>query len=309
MNMKVNLLNIAAESEVSVLLQGESGCGKEVAARWIHRRSARASGPFVAVNCGAIATNLAESVLEGARKGAYTGAATDQTGVVRAASGGTLFLDEIGEMPLELQCKLLRILQEKSVMPLGSTQSIPVDFRLVCATNRDLRTEVAAGRFREDLYFRLNVFPIRLPPLRERQDFEDLAQEIWAEIAPRRSMGTLQPHTPTPLTAQEIGELRQQKWPGNVRQLKNVLQRYALLQVHHYSLRQILDEEFPTSATPKSLQLRETARSYSAAPRRELILQALQGNHWNRSLTAKKLGISRGALCYQIKKHHLEGGA
>ena len=161
------LLQIAANSSVTVLIQGESGAGKEVAARYIHDHSPRRFGPFVALNCGALAQNLIESTLEGSVKGAFTGAYADQKGIVRAANGGTLFLDEIGELPLDAQSKFLRILQEKAVLPVGSSKSIPVDFRLICATNRDLKKEIAAKRFREDLFFRLNVFPIFIPPLRD----------------------------------------------------------------------------------------------------------------------------------------------
>ena len=154
------LMFIAAKSNIPVLLQGESGVGKEIAARFIHEHSPRNNGPFIALNCGAIAKNLAESLLEGAKKGSFTGASCDQQGIVRAANGGTLFLDEIGEMPFDLQSKLLRILQEHSVLPLGATKSEPVDFRLVCATNRNLQNEILDGHFRKDLFFRLNGLTI-----------------------------------------------------------------------------------------------------------------------------------------------------
>ena len=164
------LLRIAAKSTITVLLQGESGAGKEVAARLLHKNSDRCDGPFVAVNCGAIPSQLVESTLEGSQKGAYTGATSAQTGMVRAAEGGTLFLDEIGEMPYSMQSRLLRILQEHTIRPLGSTENIPVNFRLICATNKDLKTEVALGRFRGDLFFRLNVFPINIPSLAERRE-------------------------------------------------------------------------------------------------------------------------------------------
>ncbi len=317
MIIKENMLKIAANSDISVLLQGETGCGKEVAAHFIHQQSKRANHPFVAVNCGAIAANLAESILEGSRKGAYTGAASDQTGVVLAANHGTLFLDEIGEMPLELQRKLLRILQERSVMPIGTTTCTPVDFRLICATNRNLRHEVAAGRFREDLFFRLNVFPIKIPALRDRNDFSDVALELW-ELE----------HTAIPLTCKELQKLQEQQWPGNVRQLKNVLQRYALLKPYGITIDEILQEEFHLS--PSASQLSDSTiqnardrnnscqspcnysprnygtRSYNAAPDWETISKELTRNNWNRSSTAKKLGISRGSLNYQIRKHSLE---
>ena len=175
MNRHESMLNIVAGSDVSVLLLGESGSGKEVAARYIHAHSSRAGGPFIALNCGAIAQGLVESILEGHRKGAFTGAVEEKLGLVRSAEGGTLFLDEIGELPLETQSKLLRILQEKAVTPVGAAQSIPVNFRLICATNRNLKMEIADGNFRADLFFRINVFPIEIPPLRARRDFLRLA--------------------------------------------------------------------------------------------------------------------------------------
>ena len=217
------LMLIAAKSNIPVLLQGESGVGKEIAAKFIHEHSPRNEGPFIALNCGAIARNLAESLLEGAKKGSYTGAASDHRGIVQAANGGTLFLDEIGEMPFDMQSKLLRILQEHSVLPLGATQNEPVDFRLVCATNRDLQNEVHDGNFRKDLFFRLNAFPIVIPPLRKRDDFADIATAIWNDITARTFAVQLL------LRKWEIRALSRYDWPGNIRQLKNVLQRYALL--------------------------------------------------------------------------------
>ena len=297
MNRHESMLRIAASSDISVLLLGESGSGKEVAARFVHAHSKRAGGPFIALNCGAIAKGLTESILEGHRKGAFTGASEERLGVVRSADHGTLFLDEIGEMPFETQCKLLRILQERSVMPLGSCDPLPVDFRLICATNRNLRAEVHAGRFREDLYFRLNVFPVKIPPLREREDFAAIAQEIWKEIADHN-----------PLNASEITLLSKRKWPGNVRQLKNVLQRYSLLKPYDITLPKLLDEEFFEPIFSSSVA--EPTRLYNVKSRRitetpewELIYSELSKNNGNRSITAQKLGISRGCLNYQIKKH------
>ena len=291
------MLRIAASSDISVLLLGESGSGKEVAARFVHAHGKRAGGPFIALNCGAIAKGLTESILEGHRKGAFTGASEERLGVVRSADHGTLFLDEIGEMPFETQCKLLRILQERSVMPLGSCDPLPVDFRLICATNRNLRAEVYAGRFREDLYFRLNVFPVKIPPLREREDFAAIAQEIWKEIADNK-----------PLNANEIELLSKRKWPGNVRQLKNVLQRYSLLKPYDITLPKLLDEEFFEPIFSSSVA--EPTRLYNVKSRRitetpewELIYSELSKNNGNRSITAQKLGISRGCLNYHIKKH------
>ena len=297
MNRHESMLRIAASSDISVLLLGESGSGKEVAARFVHAHSKRAGGPFIALNCGAIAKGLTESILEGHRKGAFTGASEERLGVVRSAEHGTLFLDEIGEMPFETQCKLLRILQERAVMPLGSCDPLPVDFRLICATNRDLRAEVHAGRFREDLYFRLNVFPVKIPPLREREDFAAIAQEIWKEIADNK-----------PLIANEIELLSKRKWPGNVRQLKNVLQRYSLLKPYDITLPKLLDEEFFEPIFSSSVA--EPTRLYNVKSRRitetpewELIYSELSKNNGNKSVTAQKLGISRGCLDYQIRKH------
>lgn len=325
MKQTQNLLHIASSSNISVLLQGESGSGKEVAARFIHDHSKRSNGPFIALNCGAIAHSLTESILEGSRKGAFTGAVGDQLGVVRAANGGTLFLDEIGEMPLEAQCKLLRILQERSVMPLGATTNIPVDFRLICATNRNLRQEVASGRFREDLYFRLNVFPIKIPALRERTDFATLAQNLWREaiysqestylgspsggyVAGSSNQAAAGCSIAPPLSTQEVQSLASKPWPGNVRQLKNVLQRYALLRPHGTSLGEILRDEFADppyghAREMSRLPTQEDSRLYNPTPDWNILREELHRNNWNKTVTAQKLGISRGSLCYQVRKH------
>ena len=294
------LMTIAAQSNIPVLLQGESGVGKEIAAKFIHNNSPRSEGPFIALNCGAIVKTLAESLLEGAKKGSYTGASIDHQGIVQAANGGTLFLDEIGEMPFDMQSKLLRILQERSVLPLGATQSEPVDFRLVCATNRDLQIEINNGNFRKDLYFRLNAFPIVIPPLRDRDDFEDIVKTVWSDIASRTFAEQF------PLRDKQIDMLSKFKWPGNIRQLKNVLQRYALLKQHDITLSEVLAEEFSKT----SLNDREFVNDYhtqrASAPSWSFIQKALCENRGNKSKTAKSLNISRGCLCYQIKKHEFQ---
>ena len=288
---------IAAKSNIPVLLQGESGVGKEIAARFIHKHSPRSAGPFIALNCGAIARNLAESLLEGAKKGSYTGASNDHQGIVQAANGGTLFLDEIGEMPFDMQSKLLRILQEHSVLPLGATQNEPVDFRLVCATNRDLQNEIHDGNFRKDLFFRLNAFPIVIPPLRDREDFAEIVATVWNDITVRTFNERF------PLRKWEVKALSKFKWPGNIRQLKNVLQRYALLKQHDISLEEILSEEF----SGKAINDTDIHSIYNAnrasAPSWSFIQKALNDNRGNKSRAAKALRISRGCLCYQIKKH------
>ena len=294
------LMFIAAKSNIPVLLQGESGVGKEIAARFIHKHSPRCEGPFIALNCGAIARNLAESLLEGAKKGSYTGASNDHQGIVQAANGGTLFLDEIGEMPFDMQSKLLRILQEHSVLPLGATQNEPVDFRLVCATNRDLQNEIHDGNFRKDLFFRLNAFPIVIPPLRDRDDFAEIATAVWNDVTARTFAEQFA------LRNREIKALSKYKWPGNIRQLKNVLQRYALLMQHDISLEEILSEEFSEKSVNEINEYNMYSANRASAPSWSFIQKALNDNGGNKSRAAKALRISRGCLCYQIKKHEFQ---
>ena len=227
------MLEIAALSNIPVLLQGESGAGKEVAARFIHNHGPRRDSPFVALNCSSIPKSLAESILEGSVKGAFTGAVEEKLGLVRSAEGGTLFLDEIGELPLETQSKLLRILQEKAVTPVGAAQSIPVNFRLICATNRNLKMEIADGNFRADLFFRINVFPIEIPPLRARRDFDVVASDLWREArnqAMVRIDGTDSGNHQHNLSTEEMELLKACPWPGNVRQLKNIVEQISILE-------------------------------------------------------------------------------
>ncbi len=207
-----------AASEATVLITGETGVGKEVFARLLHERSPRASRPLVAVNCGAIPEALLESELFGHVKGAFTGAVNGRRGRIAAADGGTLFLDEIGELPLSLQVKLLRVLQERCYEPVGSAESVPANFRLVAATNRDLAAEVTAGRFRRDLYYRLLVCPIEVPPLqRRRADIPHLFAHFWA------ARGEARPVDPTVLKL-----LEEHTWPGNVRELENLVERLSV---------------------------------------------------------------------------------
>lgn len=303
------MLRIVAGSDVPVLLLGESGAGKEVAARFVHRSGPRGRGPFIALNCAAIATGLMESILEGAKRGSFTGANTDQMGVVRAAEGGTLFLDEIGELPLGCQGKLLRILQEKAVLPVGSARAISVDFRLICATNRNLQVEMAQGRFREDLFYRINTFPIEIPPLRERADFPEVARDVWHEICGKENMDitTVNPADAI-LTDQEINLLQKFTWPGNIRQLKNVLLRYQLLERHGVSLEEILTEEFPTSLSQPiySKNYSSTRKPRTTPPSWNVLRETLVKYNGNKSQTASELGISRGCVDSQIRKWNLE---
>ncbi|MEL7450986.1 MAG: sigma-54 dependent transcriptional regulator [Pseudomonadota bacterium] len=216
------LLNQVSTSDATVIITGESGTGKEVAACQIHSLSNRASGPFVAVNCGAIPAELIESELFGHVKGAFTGALQNRKGKFVQADGGTLFLDEVGDMPLDLQVKLLRVLQERRVEPVGSSRSVPIDVRIIAATNRTLPDEVEANRFREDLYYRLNVFPVEMPPLRERRkDIPALVEEFRAANARRYGVEVS-------LADDALDALTQYHWPGNIRELSNVMERLAV---------------------------------------------------------------------------------
>ena len=301
------LLEIASFSNIPVLLQGESGAGKEVAARFIHNHGLRRDRPFVALNCSSIPKSLAESILEGSVKGAFTGAVDEKLGLVRSAEGGTLFLDEIGELPLETQSKLLRILQEKAVTPVGAAQSVPVNFRLICATNRNLKMEIADGNFRADLFFRINVFPIEIPPLRARRDFDIVASDLWQEaqsLATTRINGC--DNRKHNLSAEEMDLLKACPWPGNVRQLKNILQRYSVLKPYDVSLTEILTQEF---SVPKlyeknicSIYVTDFLRKRKKKPTLTDIEETLLLCKGNKCKAARKLGISRGSLCYQLQK-------
>lgn len=292
-----DLLSIAASADVPVLILGESGSGKEVAAKTLHAQSSRAKGPFIALNCGAIPQNLVESILEGSERGAYTGATTDKIGAVRAADGGSLFLDEIGELPLHSQARLLRILQEKKVLPVGAFREIPVNFRLICATHRHLPTLVKRGDFREDLFFRLNVFPIHLPPLRERQaEIPNIISSIWEKIEEEN----LNQKWNRNLNTEEISKLKDYHWPGNIRQLQNILQRYHLLQPCKISLSTLLAEE---SAIYTLNETQEKKRE--KAPAFHILKKTLYECGNNKSLAAKKLGISRGSLYYQLRRQSM----
>lgn len=296
MNYK-EMLSIAASSNVPVLILGESGAGKEVAAKEIHRQSSRRDAPFVALNCGAIPTALIESILEGAEKGAFTGAVQNRVGVVRAAHGGTLFLDEIGELPLQSQARLLRILQEKKVLPIGAHQEVPVDFRLICATNRNMALLVQHGDFREDLFFRLNVFPIHVPPLRERnEEFQEIAQSLWLGIEKENLINAWHRE----LSSMELHKLKAFHWPGNIRQLKNVLERYHLLGQNSTSISVLLSDE---SVQYNYIETSSKRRPIKTAQDLPIMLDILEQCRNNKSLAARKLGISRGSLCYQLKKY------
>jgi len=287
-----------ALSDCTVLIVGASGTGKEVLARYIHRQSARAAGPFVAVNCAALPESMLEAILFGYERGAFTGAHTAHPGKFEQAQHGTLLLDEITEMPLALQAKLLRVLQEREVERLGGRTSLALDVRVLATTNRRLREEIAAGRFREDLYYRLNVFPLALPPLRaRREDVLPLAMQL---LSARCAPGALIPA----LSAEAAQLLLTYPWPGNVRELDNLLQRALILVtgpvIHpeHIQFEPLAEGSSPSaeaSAQPASLAGSLDERE------RETIFAALRTGK-NRSAAAQTLGISARTLRYKLAR-------
>jgi DNA-binding NtrC family response regulator len=291
-----------ADSPATVLITGESGTGKEIVARTLHARSGRRSGPFVKINCAAIPEGLFESELFGYEKGAFTGAAARKPGRFELAHEGTLFLDEIGEMPLSTQPKLLRALQEGVFYRVGGTRTVSVDVRLVAATNRDLRSEVRAGRFREDLFYRLNVVPIHLPPLRERRDdVARLAQEfrVRFSLRLRKSVEAIDPGA--------LAALARHDWPGNIRELENVIERAVLLCDGATITVEDLPEEFraPSSADESDdygASLRERIRRETRRIERDAIVEALETTHGNVTRAAEILGLSRRGLQLKLKE-------
>ncbi|AQH03117.1 sigma-54-dependent Fis family transcriptional regulator [Burkholderia sp. KK1] len=286
----------AAGANSTVLITGETGTGKEIAARVLHRASARGSGPFIAVNCAAIPDELLESELFGHGKGAFTGAQAERRGRVEEAHGGTLFLDEVGDMPLPMQAKLLRVLQERQVTPLGTNRVVTVDVRVVAATHRNLASMVEAGTFRQDLLFRLNVIPLHLPPLRERvADILPLAEHFLAG-APSASSDIARKH----LSADAQRLLATFAWPGNVRELANAIERASALAPGQVLTRE--DFAFLTATKDSAddaipLALLELPLPQAVAQlERALIVHALSASGGNRAEAARRLGISRQSL-------------
>jgi DNA-binding NtrC family response regulator len=291
-----------AGTEATVLLTGESGTGKELAARALHHLSRRARGPFVALNCAAVPETLAEAEFFGAERGAYTGADRTRSGKLEAAHGGTLFLDEIGELPLPLQPKLLRALQERRFTRLGGTAELPSDARVIAATNRDLGREVAEGRFREDLYYRLNVVAVEMPPLRARREDVPLLVEHLRERFERRHGTRTAPFPPALLRA-----LVEHSWPGNVRELANAVERLVLLAEDGRAR----VEDLPPEVTGGSrgghrFQLPPGGLSFEQLER-DLLAQALEIAAGNRARAARLLGLPYKAFLYRLDKHGLSG--
>lgn len=296
----VELARRVAASDCTVLISGESGTGKEVLARFIHCNSPRAEQPFVALNCAAIPENMLEAMLFGYERGAFTGAHAAHAGKFEQANNGTLLLDEVTEMPLGLQAKLLRVLQEREVERLGSRHPIALDVRVLATTNRSLRAEVAAGRFREDLYYRLNVFPLMLSPLRERRD--DVLPLAMRLLTLRSKPGARIPA----LSADAAHRLLTYPWPGNVRELDNVMQRALILvngsviEPHHIQYECELQPSFAPAVATRSdaAALSDSLESTE----RTLILDALRASNGNRRAVAERLGISPRTLRYKLAR-------
>src|SRR5438874_1365369 len=297
----LRLAEQAAPTESTVLIQGESGTGKEVIARYLHELSVRVEGPFLSLNCGALPESLLESELFGHVKGSFTGAVRDKQGLFAAARGGTFFLDEIGEMSPATQVKLLRVLQEREAIPVGGTEAIPVDVRVVAATNRDLEDDIKRGRFRTDLYYRLNVIAMQLPPLRDRRDdIQILCDEFLGRIAQERG------EKPKPLSPEAQAVLLAYDWPGNVRELENALERAAVLSK---------GDTIDLDALPEKLTERRAEPLVADRPHpnptldvieRAYITWVLQSEGGNKTRAAEVLGIDPSTLYRKLSRY--EGG-
>jgi DNA-binding NtrC family response regulator len=295
-------IGLAAESEATVLILGETGTGKELVARALHVHSQRKDHPFIAVNCAAIPADLLESELFGHVKGSFTGAVSDRTGAFRDAGNGTLFLDEIGDMPLAMQAKILRALQERTVTPVGA-KAVRVSARVVAATHRELSQLVAAGRFREDLYYRLNVVPIAIPPLRERpSDVEPLAEHFLA-------LGTLSAHANKQLSPAAIDKLCRYGWPGNVRELRNVIERACVLTRSDIIDAIDIDISGGPEQSPAGDPLTGADLPSAVAKLEEaMIRKALDACGGNRTEAARRLNINRQLLYTKMQRYGLTDG-
>jgi two-component system, NtrC family, response regulator PilR len=298
-----------ARSQAPVHICGESGTGKELVARMIHESGARREGPFVAVNCGAIPTELMESEFFGHKRGSFTGAVADKKGLVQSAEGGTLFLDEVADLPLHMQVKLLRVVQEKTVRPVGEAREETVDVRILSATHRNLVDLVAQGLFREDLFYRINVIELRVPALRERSsDIGEIAEAILQRLARRANTRTPE------LSVDSVRTLEIYPFPGNVRELENVLERAMTLSVdgvitpEHIRLRTATRAPADSAtAEGQTLTSSNTAlESHLESIERDAIVKALEKNRYNKTAAAKSLGMSFRALRYRIKKLGIE---
>ena len=319
------MISKLARSQAPVCIGGETGTGKELVARMIHEQGARSSGKFVPVNCGAIPTELMESELFGHVKGSFTGAVSDKEGLFQIAEGGTLFFDEVAELPLHMQVKLLRAIQEKAIRPVGGTSELPVDVRILSATHQDLNTLVGEGKFRQDLFYRINVIEIHVPTLRDRsEDIPLLVEHILVQIASKTGQEI------TNLSREAISKLQSYSFPGNIRELENILERALALTEgdvivpEDLHLKEVSGESEPGESEPGESEPGESepgksehGRQEQAEPNsnslehqlddveRKAILDVLEQTRWNRTAAAKKLGLSLRALRYRLEKFGL----
>jgi DNA-binding NtrC family response regulator len=294
----LKLAEHVAPTDSTVLIQGESGTGKEVIARYIHNLSSRNDGPFLSINCGALPENLLESELFGHVKGSFTGAVRDKQGLFAAARGGSFFLDEVGEMPPSLQVKLLRVLQEREAIPVGATEAIPVDVRIIAATNRDLEEEIRRGNFRSDLFYRLNVIALNLPPLRERRDdllllIEALLQNLSSET------GT----EPKALAAEALDAVMVYEWPGNVRELDNALEHAVVLTRGNLIEASALPERITRRRKEPLVAERSYRNPTLEVIERAYIMWVLQAEGGNKTRAAEVLGIDPSTLYRKLSRY------
>ncbi len=294
---------IAASTDVTILLKGETGTGKEVLATAIQKASSRANKKFITLNCAALPEGLIESELFGHRKGAFTGANSNTQGLFQAADGGTLFLDEINSLPLSIQCKLLRFLDSGEYLPVGETTASKVDVRIIAATNADLNTQIEQGEFRRDLYYRLNVVPIELPPLAQRtDDIEHLINHFLTLFANTHSI------TAPKFSKKALKVLKNYSWPGNIRELRNLCERLSILLAGNIIEQENLPAEFnalnglSSTSKTKNFTLPEMGIQLDSLEA-DLIDQALSRTKGNRSQSAKLLGLTRDTLLYRMQKH------
>jgi two-component system response regulator PilR (NtrC family) len=299
MSRVFRMVEKVADSEATIMIQGESGTGKELIAREIHYSSRRAQGPFVSINCGAIPRDLLESNLFGHIKGSFTGAVRDSAGLFQVAEGGTFFLDEVGEMPLATQVKLLRALQEREIIPVGGTQPIKIDCRLVAATNAELEKEVAEGRFRADLYYRLNVIPIKLPPLRLRRDDIPLLVDHFLK---RHA----QDQPPKQVSKEALELLMKYDWPGNVRELENVMERSLVLDEGGVIGPDDLEERIRFGHSHRGSLVIDSPTLTLEELEKEYILKVLNHTRWQKKRASEILGINPSTLYRKLVAYGVE---
>jgi two-component system nitrogen regulation response regulator NtrX len=300
----VERIERVAPTDARVLVTGENGTGKELVARAVHRLSSRADGPFVEVNCAAIPSELIESELFGHMKGSFTGAVADRAGKFEQADGGTLFLDEIGDMSLTAQAKVLRALEEGVVTRVGGRRSLSVDVRVVAATNKDLEGEIAEGRFREDLFYRLNVVPVQVPPLRERRDDIPMLVRHFSEHMARKDR-----FRPRPFTTDAVRRLQSLEWPGNVRELRNTVERLLILapgeEVTVDDVQSLVGGAVIEAGLGADLGATATFNEFKEKAERAFIVQKLREHDWNVSETARSVEMPRSNLYKKIEKYGL----